>query len=325
MSWYTQGGFKDEYGQWHRSDHHFKFDNWEVLNEIESEHHLSPEQYTRIYDAAVSTLHQLDPQMKFIGLALAEPGHDPEYFEYFLNPLNHQAGVPLDLVSYHFYAHPDLDESPEAQQHSMFAQADGFLSTVRYIESIRKRLSPETKAAVDELGSMFGDNLALHPEIPNSYWNLSGAYFAYMYIELTKLGIERIVCSELIDYPGQVPGNTLSDWNTGQPYARYWVLKLLHDQIQVGDQMVEIEEPHRFAGLSQVCATQGFVSAKGARKILVVNKRDRPLELRIPQGTGADIDYVDLTTGSNPPAHQKLGDDKLTLGGFGVAIVHLVQ
>jgi len=33
-SWYTQGGFKDEYGKWHESGHHFKFAYWEVLNEV---------------------------------------------------------------------------------------------------------------------------------------------------------------------------------------------------------------------------------------------------------------------------------------------------
>ncbi len=37
-------------------------------------------------------------------------------------------------------------------QYTFFDQADGFLNTVRYIENIRKRLSPQTKTDTDELG-----------------------------------------------------------------------------------------------------------------------------------------------------------------------------
>lgn len=35
VSWYTQGGFTDEYGNRHESGHHFKIDYWEVLNEVD--------------------------------------------------------------------------------------------------------------------------------------------------------------------------------------------------------------------------------------------------------------------------------------------------
>jgi hypothetical protein len=51
VSWYTQGGFKDEYGVWHPSDHHYKIDNWEVFNEVDDEHSMTPPQYTAYYDA----------------------------------------------------------------------------------------------------------------------------------------------------------------------------------------------------------------------------------------------------------------------------------
>lgn len=39
LSWYTRGGFEDEYGKCHESGHHYKIPYWEVLNEIEFEHH----------------------------------------------------------------------------------------------------------------------------------------------------------------------------------------------------------------------------------------------------------------------------------------------
>ena len=35
LQWYTQGGFTDEVGKRHESEHHYKIAVWEVLNEID--------------------------------------------------------------------------------------------------------------------------------------------------------------------------------------------------------------------------------------------------------------------------------------------------
>ena len=85
--------------------------------------------------------------MKFVGLALAEPGANPRMFEYFLNPQNHQPGIPLDMISFHFYAVPTADQTPDVHQYTFFTQADRFLDVVRYIQDIRQRLSPATRTA----------------------------------------------------------------------------------------------------------------------------------------------------------------------------------
>jgi hypothetical protein len=138
--WYTQGGFKDELGNMHSSPHHNKIAYWEVLNEPEYEHALSIDSYIRLYDKVVAAVRQVSPDTKFVGMSLAEPMRRPESFEKFLNPSNHAPGTPLDAISYHFYAVPEPSESDEVQQYTFFARADGFINSVRYIESIRKRL-----------------------------------------------------------------------------------------------------------------------------------------------------------------------------------------
>lgn len=51
LSWYTKGGFTDELGKFHPSKYHYKIPFWEVLNEPEYEHKISPRTYTKIYDA----------------------------------------------------------------------------------------------------------------------------------------------------------------------------------------------------------------------------------------------------------------------------------
>ena len=144
LSWYTKGGFNDELGKFHQSGHFYKIAYWEVLNEPDLEHNISPQLYTKIYDAIVIELKKISPELKFIGISVAF-SRNPEWFEYFLNPKNHKQGVPLDGISYHHYSTPSFPEQTlDSYQYTFFDKADAFLEKVHYIESIRKRLSPNT-------------------------------------------------------------------------------------------------------------------------------------------------------------------------------------
>src|SRR5665647_2073341 len=102
VSWYTKGGFTDELGKFHKSGHYYKIPYWEVLNEPDLEHNISPQLYTKMYDAIVMELKKISPETKFIGISLAFI-ENPDWFEYFLNSKNHKTGIPLDGISYHFY------------------------------------------------------------------------------------------------------------------------------------------------------------------------------------------------------------------------------
>ena len=324
LSWYTKGGFADEYGKRHESGYHYSIPYWEVLNEVDFEHSMTPQTYSRLYDAIVTAMKKVQPETKFVGVSLAMPGLNPDFFEYFLNHKNHEVGVPLDYISYHFYASPAPDETLDIQQHTVFAQADGFLNTIRYIESIRKRLSPGTGTTINEIGIIAADDDAqadpnhITKTIPDSYWNLAGAEYAYIFVELTQLGIDVAGESQLVGYPTQFPSVSMVDWNDGKPNARLWVLKLLHENFAPGDKIVEVTT----SGLPYV-ARLAVVTKQGKHKILLVNKRDRNFDLSIPGAARAQLDYVDVTTGSRPPASAKLGSDRLTLHGFSVAVLSL--
>jgi hypothetical protein len=329
FSWYTQGGFTDENGRRHESGYHFKFDAWEVLNEIDYEHHLSPELYTRIYDTVVEALRKIDPQLQFSGPALAAPMLHPQFLEYFLDPRNHRPGIPIDFVSYHFYASPEPDESIGAQEHTLFAQVDGFLASVRSIELTRKRLAPAARTFINELGTTSTDNLSPHPQIPDSYWSLSGAVFAYAYMGLLSQQIDLIGGAELINYPAQFPGATMTDWRTGEPNARYRSLQLLHDEIGADDRLAQDTDATPWNSNdpttieTRYYAAQGIVSADGARKVLIVNKRSRPLQVEVAGAKGGEVHSVDLQTGAGPPSTRALNSDVVELQGFAVAVVHL--
>ncbi len=319
VSWYTQGGFIDELGQRHQSGHHYEISHWEVLNEVDFEHNLSPETYTRVYDAVVEAIRRVSPQTKFVGLALAMPGKGPQYFEYFLDRKNHKPGIPLDMISYHFYATPTADQGVGVQQFTYWDQADGFLDKVRYIEAIRQRLSPETGSALDELGCIAEDTLEKphlpgSKPIPNSYWNLCGALYAYLFGELSKMGIEVIGESQLVGYPTQFPTVSTVDWNTGQPNARFWVLKLLHDHFRPGDKLVSAnwDSPFVYA--------LGFVTARG-REVMLVNKRDRPFAIQFPGAKSLRLEAVDQATAFQPPRSARVEGDTVQLPGLAVAVV----
>jgi hypothetical protein len=320
VSWYVNGGFTDELGQRHESGHHFKIDYWEVLNEVDFEHEMTPEQYTARYDAIVSAVQKVSPQTKFVGLALAAPSDNPRMFEYFLNPKNHQPGIPLDMISYHFYASPSADQTPEIQQYTFFDQADRFIASTRYIDTIRQRLSPSTRTTIDEIGSISADdggqskpNHVTKP-IPNSYWNLSGATYAYVFGNLASLGIDVAGESQLVGYPTQFPSVSMVNWNTGAPNARFRVLELLKNNFQAGDKLVEVS-----SGTPYIYAL-GFVNPDGTRKLLLVNKRDREFNLKLPEAA-SEVQYVDQTTMENPPAVQRLNSNTVKLRGLAVAAV----
>jgi hypothetical protein len=327
LAWYTKGGFTDELGKRHESAYHYSIPYWEVLNEVEFEHQMSPETYTKLYDAIVAAMRKVQPDLKFVGLALAMPSLNPRYFEYFLDRKNHQPGIPLDFISYHFYAVPAPDETPETQQFTFFAQADGFLNTVRYVEEIRKRLSPQTRTTIDEIGAISADDLAQGEAghetkpIPNSYWSLTGAMFAYVFGELTKIGVDVAGESQLVGYPTQFPSVSMVDWNTGKPNPRFWVLKLLHDNFHPGDRVVELSGSA--SSRNPFIYALPVVSNDGKRRVLLVNKRNREMQVQLQGASGGKMEYADQTTGFNPPATASLDSDNITLNGFSVAAVTL--
>lgn len=322
LSWYTKGGLKDEYGKWHESGHHYKIAYWEMLNEIDFEHHWTPEQYTKFYDVVTAAMLKVDPNLKFMSLALAAPSKAPEMFEYFLNPAHHHGGAPLDFITYHFYAGPSADETIQNWQYTFFNQEEGFLNTVRYVEAIRKRLSPSTKTDLNELGVILPEDgksnripgYVAKPE-PIGYWNLAGAMYADLYVQLARMGIEVVGESQLVGYPTQYPSVSMMNYKTGKPNARFWVLRLLKDNFGPGDKLVDTKDDNHNLSI------QAFQTTRG-RRILIINKRLKVDQATLPDGfKAAHISYVAPSTGDNPPAPKVFTGKVVRLEPNEVAVV----
>ncbi len=321
-SWFSLGGFTDQFGRRYDSPHHYKIDYWEVLNEPDNEHQFTPENYTAFYDAVVSAMKPVLPGTKFIGVSLANPMVRPDMFEYFLNPKNHKPGVPLDAVSYHFYAIPAEDETINEWQFTLFREAERFLTAVRYIQSIRQRLSPTTETHINEISASLPEDMIQMskldyrgPTVPESYWPLGAALYAYLFSELSKLGVEVAGMSHMLGYPGFFSDCTMLDWNTGQPNVRYWVLKLLRDNFGPGDKMVEtsVSVPNVYG--------QAWLGKDGKRRLLLINTRLKDAEVTLPQSSGLSVMTVGRSSGSRAPVARTLEGNKLKLEGFDVSVV----
>jgi hypothetical protein len=316
VNWYVNGGFTDENGVRHESGHHYKLPVWEVLNEVEAEHSMTPEDYTKRYDMIVEAIHRASPETKFMGMALSAPSDHPEFVEYFLNPANHKPGIPLDYISYHFYASPTPSQTIADWQYTFFDQANGFLNSVRYIESIRKRLSPGTKTDLDELGVILPtDNTAADKVPPPAgYYNLAGSLYAYLFIQLSRLQIDIIGESQLVGYPTQYPSVSMMDWTTNKPNPRFWVLKLIKDNFHPGDTLVNTDLN------SPDVAAQAYYTPSG-HKLLLANKQNHAIEVKLPDAAKATVLTVDESTGDEPAHSAKPANGRMKLQPFAVTVV----
>jgi hypothetical protein len=152
---------------------------------------------------------------------------------------------------------------------------------------------------------------------PAAYWNLAGALYADLYIELSRLQIDIIGESQLIGAPTQFPSVSMMNWQNNKPNARFWVLKLIKDSFHPGDTLVDTKLSEQD---SPDVAAQAFVTPAG-RKLLLVNKRDRSVELTLPDAEKAGALTVDEKSGDDSARSVKPTGGKIVLEPFAVTVI----
>jgi len=113
------------------------------------------------------------------------------------------------------------------------------------------------------------------------YWNAAASYYAYLFAQWSLLGVDVLGESQFVGYPElaelnlapQYPSVAMVDWNSGNGTARYWILKLLLDELAVGQGMMNttvvpapasVTNPFcgdiiNLANLTLACTTPGAV------------------------------------------------------------------
>ena len=134
-------------------------------------------------------------------------------------------------------------------------------------------------------------------------------------LELTKMGIDVAGESQLVGFPSMFPDVSMINWETGNPNVRYWVLKLIKDNLGPGDQLVETHPEN--SGI----VSQAFITPKG-RRLLLINKRNKEMKITLPaEAKGSFADYVNVATNELLPAREGLMSNVILLKPFEVAVI----
>ena len=331
-AWYTQGGLYDEYGHFHESGHAYDLRLWEVLNEEEAEHSVSPELYTCIYDQVVKYVREYaDPkhQIEFVGIAAAYANHYA-YYTYFLNASNHLPGTPLDWISYHNYATP-ADRNSVAGYEAMFDQFDAFLGTVDTIEQIRLSLSPSTRTTIDEAGCILPGDPGGPGDFPLTFWSACNAAWIYLLAHVQQRAIDVIGHSQLVGLPAlpdvmggldaQFPSVALLNWTTGAGTQNYHGLDLAIRQLSAGNCIVSSRSTNSTDVFAQAYADGR--DGREVRKVLLVNKRSTQQQVTVAGAAGGEMWTVDDESGEKPARREKVAGDTIILAPFAVSVVHM--
>ncbi|CAF3259575.1 unnamed protein product [Rotaria sp. Silwood2] len=244
---------------------------------------------------------------------------------YFLNHSNHAPNIPLDMIAYHFYAWSESRTCPLAYE-ALFEQLETVTFEVEQIEEIRKRLSPETRTTIDELGVILpDDNTPGVLQFPLIFWNAPGALYAYSWVKLSQQSIDVVGQSrpELSDLQlqPQYPSVSMVNGTTGAGTAKYWTSKLLIDTAEIdSDQAMrtltsDVNRKYVFS--------QAFIRKNGRRWMLIVNKRFANVDVFLPGATGGKLQVVNEASGFGPAIITELSLSRITLTCFAVAVVHV--
>jgi len=341
FQWYTQGGFTDEIGRYHKSGYHFKIDYWGVLNEPSLENHISVEEYTAIFDAVATAIHKIDPNVQFMGPEIVGAQYVLPFARYFLNPKNHNPSAPpVQWFSFHNYVMSTND--PKAWQAAFFtapldekdfgAPALAFAGVLRDVIKVRDQLSPNTKIAIDELGTFdalktfdFNDPNSSNPANTTEpysaynpkYWVATGGNWAVNFIIAENQGVPLFSMTQMVGAPTQSESCSMINWDTAQPNAHYRVLQLINSNFGPGDKLVDTQSS------STDVVAQASITSSG-RKVLLVNTSDKTIVANLGQaftGSSLKVEVVDEATGEKPAREDRGTATGITLAPFAVAVV----
>ena len=338
-SWIVEGEFRDEFNTTIKGGPALGLDkitHWEIFNEPEAEHALTPEQYNAMFDAIVRAIRDaVDPahSIQFMGMALAGH-HEWKWWNTFLTPQNHAPDV-RDAISngyatFHWYGKLPSRTNVSTYMEPFGKPMQDFLQEVRDIIQIRNQWSPTTKLNVNEAGVIpVHDNQIGVPELPPIYFNMAAAVYTVLVSELSLLGVDVVGSSQfagctknlLWDIPDrQYPGVSMTNWTTGAGNPRYWALKLYLEYFGPDDKIVHVTNDKE----DQVFVQARISVKKQNRHVMrVVNKTDRQQSVFLCNDlVGATVHIVDETTHDGHwKSVMRFTSSVLTLERFAVAVV----
>jgi hypothetical protein len=105
-----------------------------------------------------------------------------------------------------------------------------------------------------------------------------------------------------------------------KPNARFWVLKMIRDNIKAGGSLVSTGID---ANTGDDITAQAFVNG-ASKKVLLLNKRNKTIMLKVPAAfNGAKVSIVDEVSADNPPTQSVINGGASEMKPFAVCLVTL--
>ena len=147
--------------------------------------------------------------------------------------------------------------------------------------AVRDRLAPDVKIAITEFGTLYEDDqqgpgFGVDGGLPLPFWGAAAAFYAYSFAQLAEMGVDVLTHSQLIGSPPlpewgiraqQFPSVSMLDWRTGLGTAKYWVTRLLVQQLRPGRDAISharVSAEPVSAGTPTFCGEVGSWTFSGA-------------------------------------------------------------
>jgi hypothetical protein len=123
-----------------------------------------------------------------------------------------------------------------------------------------------------------------------------------------------------VGFPTQYPDVSMINYTNSKPNARFWVLKLIKDNIHAGDKLVTTGIDGN--GNGDIHA-QAFTNGK-SKMVLVLNKRNKSTTLKLSKEfDGAKVSTIDAASGDDAAIVNKVNGDSIELKPFAVSLIEI--
>jgi hypothetical protein len=334
--WYTQGGFDDDSGSRISSNHHYHFDRWEVMNEVNHprEHDFTPASYIAAYDATVAAMTAAGataPGDKFLGPSLGglTPSSAAQWLGPMLNPANHTpSSTPVGGVSFHTYA--SCDNQTAAGLEPVFGRTDARVAAAELVGTLRQKYRPDAELHMTESGLLcnspnwcdVNNYTCWYRDFPDVYWVASGSQWLYQYlITAEAANLTSIGQSQLLGYPyqfnglsGEWPCGTMIDWDRLTPNTKHWTQIALLENVARPFNFCSAPGAWESSSLNTAdLYAQPLQSSKG--RIVVVTSK-RMVEQQVTVAGSAGKTALVLDQAYAPARKITLSGDTVTLEPF---------
>jgi hypothetical protein len=241
---------------------------------------LTPTQFVTMWNAVVPAMLAVDPTLKFVGPATAggQFGSSTGAGNDYITQLMQNGTVKPDVISFHGYGYWDNTVSDKTIFDGDSSGAGGIPDFVNAATNIRATY-PGKPIWITEMNvnADWGNDPHGRPWGP-----FAAAWWASAVIELAPLDVEMLDHYNVVESPQF----GLIDYDTGNPYLPYWVVKTLNEAFPAGCQRLQTASPDPQIEVMAARRPDGKIS------VLVADRKVDPANATGGVGLAADVNVA---------------------------------